>query len=163
MRSPAISVLVVVITTAPFARADSDNDDPPSRSAPAVAPATAPDPGQALAIDYERDLSWVGEVALRIGGSTINGVDNGTVDELLFAGGLHLDRMTFLGEYGVSMVQHVATSTTDAVLNTTTAVPGVTTNGMMHRFGVDARYAFARSSSTPTVADRDHQSVGEMF
>ena len=148
----------VLVTAVPFARADTDAEDPPPP--PHGAPASA---DQALGVDHERDPHWIGEVGMRIGGSSINGVDNGTVDELLLAGGLHRDRMTLLGEYGASMVQHEATSTSDAVLGTTSAVPGVTTKGTMHRFGLDARYAFARTSSTPLVSDHDHQLVGELF
>ncbi len=149
--------------------ADADEPPPPPCHTPlALVDTPAPGIDHTPGVDREVDLHWVGQVGVRIGSSVIDGVAGGVVDELLIGGGVHLDRMTLLGTYGVSLVHHAAATASgrdgdDGGTAGTTVDTDQSTSGVMHRLGAEARYAFWRAKSMPEVHDHDAQGVGEVF
>ena len=151
--------MVVVAALAGTAHAEAvDSEEPPAPAPLAVASTPPLDP---LAIDHEVGLHWIGHAGLRFGSSRIDGADGGTVTELLLAGGVRLDRLTVLGEYGLSLVHHEATTTEPAADGM--PPPFQTTDGVMHRLGVDVRYAFVHGHTIPRYSDHDQQLAGELY
>ena len=123
--------------------------------------ATSERPDDPLAADPDDALHFPAHDGIRVGSSLIDGEDNGTTTELLVAGGVHLDRWTLLGEYGLALVHHDGTGAGADVDGM--PPPYVTTDGVMHRLGADARYAFLHSKSTPRLSDHGSQGVFDMY
>ena len=154
----------LALAVAEAAAADKDSQDAPLMPRMPTEPPPEPSIDHRPGIDHELEAHRVGEVGLRVGGSRIDGVDGGVVTEILAAAGVHLDRVTLLGEYGLSLVHHDATGNAgrDGTSSGGTDTDQ-TTGGVMHRLGGVVRYAFWRAKSDVERKDHDQQGVGEFY
>jgi hypothetical protein len=135
------------------ARADAQATD---GEQPCPAADTAPPRALAQVTDRDERLAWLGGVGMRLGTLKIDGTDSPRAFELVGAGGVRYGRFSVLGEYGVSLVHHDADASGEVTAQSAGSEPAYlekTTDGVMHRLGVDARYAFLHGGGHRTYAD----------
>jgi len=106
---------------------------------PALTPPPPPPPPRRPSIDYERDWRWQADVALGFGSAVVDGVGVANWPQLAVTAGSHFARLSVLGEYSLGAEHYSAPASGVIAMG---SVPARDTDGVVHRFGAVARYAF---------------------
>jgi hypothetical protein len=135
-----------------------DDEQPPTRSLERAASSEGRAP-PVLGPDLEHDRRWIGSVGIQLGSAKADGGDLDYVIGVTGAAGIQHDRVSVLGEYTLSGVEYHGPIITSALR---VGMPPVgDTDGVMHRLGVVARYAFAKGATAPEVGAV--RTIGELW
>src|ERR1700733_1481233 len=153
-RSPVCNSL----RTDPPVQAVLDDDLAAQQAAAAADPPVIAKPPL---IDHEQELHWQAELDIRTGSLRADGLDLDYVFGLNAAAGLRTGRLAVLGEYAIAAVTFPQMSSlVDSSQGS--SLPIGPTDGLMHRFGVLARYSVAKVASYPSRAQGGRQAIGHM-
>ncbi|HUJ57453.1 MAG TPA: hypothetical protein VLX92_03145 [Kofleriaceae bacterium] len=120
-----------------------DDEVPPAPPAP-------PDPSVKPKYELGPGPHWQRELDARFGSATVDGAPIDYKLGVAIAGGLRFDRLTVLGEYAIAGVGYQGPFDASAARG---ALPEGDTDGIMHRFGLTGRVAFARGDTEPSVGN----------
>ena len=157
------TIALVVLSLAPRAFAEripvpvdpiETVDDPPvTVPTPPLSEVPPPPP-----FDFEGHWRPVYELLWRHGGPSIFGVTSDSKNAFGFAAGIHRSRLSFLAEYSLGGVGY-HTTLSPARSDGTPVTVG--SDGLMHRFGAVARWAYAKGQTD--VESDGFQALGDLY
>ena len=156
MRLVAVAlVLVSSVASAEIVPVPDPIDTTDSPPAPPPAPPEAPRPPP---FDFEGHWRSLYELLWRHGGPSVFGVTSDSKNAFGFAAGLHRDRLTFLAEYSLGGIGYHTTLSPQRSDGTAITVGS---DGLIHRFGAVARWAYAKAQSD--VESGGFQGLGDLY
>jgi hypothetical protein len=133
-----------------------DDPSPPTATqTPPVVPAPPP-------FDFEGHWRPVYELVWRHGGPSVFGVTSDSKNAFGLAAGLHRSRLSLLGEYSLGGIgYHPSSLATLSPARSDGSPVTVGSDGLMHRFGAVARWAYAKGQSD--VESGGFQGLGDLY
>jgi hypothetical protein len=155
---PAVASAKVVPVPPADEPPESLPSPPPLDPDDAPPPLTLPEPPKPPPFDFEGHWRPIYELVWRHGGPSVFGVTSDSKNAFGFAAGLHRDRLTFLAEYSLGGIGYHTTLSPQR--SDATAVT-VGSDGLIHRFGALARWAYAKAQTD--VEEGGFQALGDLF